>query len=361
MITVTVNNREIQVSEDTTILSAARKLGIDIPTFCSDERVRFAEQCDEYGSCKVCSDCKICSVEVDGVSGLPTACNNICGDGMVIWTESPAVITARKEILAQKLSRHPLECMNCNKLGACKLQLYCERYGVSEPPYRVPYEHVPIDDSTKFYYYEPDKCIACGKCVRVCKHLMGVDAIKIAQYGYAARVVPTSGANLAESGCVHCGNCVSVCPVGALSPKAENKFRAWETRKVRTTCAFCGVGCQMDLLVKADRVVGIDPANGIPNNGLLCVKGKFAFDFINHPNRLTEPLVRGADGCLHPAGWDETLDIVADKINEIRGEFGADAIAGLSSARVTNEENYLFMKFMRAAVGTNNVDHCARL
>ena len=361
MITVTVNKRKAQVPKGTTILSAARKLEIDIPTFCSDDRVRFAEQCDEYGDCKVCSDCKICSVEVEGVTGLPTSCNNLCEDGMVIWTESSAVVNARKEILAQKLSRHPMDCMNCGKLGECKLQLYCERYGISEPPYRVPYEHVPIDDSIGFYYYDPDKCISCGKCVRVCKHLMGAEAIKMAQYGYTSRVVPTSGVNLAESNCVHCGNCVSNCPVGALMPKTENKFRAWETRRTRTTCPLCGVGCQMDLLVKDDRVVGVQPARGMSNDGLLCVKGKFAFDFINHPDRLTEPMICCEDGRLRHAAWDEALDLIAGKIKEIKEAFGADAIAGLSSARATNEENYLFMKFMRAAVGTNNVDHCARL
>jgi formate dehydrogenase major subunit len=144
-------------------------------------------------------------------------------------------------------------------------------------------------------------------------------------------------------------------------PKIEHKYRAWEIRKVRTTCAYCGIGCQLDLLVKDEKVVGVQPANGKSNEGLLCVKGKFAFDFINHPARLTEPLVRGTDGYLHPATWDEALGVIAGKIQEIKKEYGPDAIAGFSSARVTNEENYLFQKFFRAAVGTNNVDHCARL
>ena len=361
MITVTVNKRKVEVPEGATILNAANKLGIDVPTFCNDDRLRFALRCTDYGECKTCSDCKICSVEVEGKDGLPTACGNVCEDGMVIWTESPAAVNARKEILFQKLSKHPMDCMNCGKLGECKLQLYCEKYGIKEPLYRIPYAQQPIDDSNKFYFYDPNKCISCGKCTRVCQSLIAVDAIKMAQYGSTARVVPKSGANLEESDCTHCGNCVSYCPVGALMPKPKHQFRTWETRKVRTTCPYCGLGCQMDLVVKDDKVVDVQPADGVSNEGLLCVKGKFAFDFVNHPARITQPLVRDKNGALQPVTWDEALDVVASKVKEIKKEFGPDAIMGLASARITIEENYLFAKYMRAVVGTNNIDHCARL
>ena len=379
MITVTLNKRKVQIPEGTTILRAAKQLGIDIPTFCNDDRLRFASkdfpltagcpgkqagggyEAPLVQRCLESGDCKLCSVELDGVDGLPTACNSACEEGMVIWTESPAVEKARKEILLRTLSQHPMDCLNCGKLGECKLQRYCEKYGIDKPLYTVPYDHQPIDDSNGLFCADMDKCISCGKCVRVCKYLMGVGAITMAQYGHSTRVMPASGANLKESACVHCGNCVSVCPVGALMPKSEHKFRVWETHKVRTTCAYCGVGCQMDVLVKNDRVVGVQPADGKANEGLLCVKGKFAFDFINHPARLTEPLARDEDGLLRPVAWDVALDMIVDKIKATREEFGPDAIAGFASARATNEENYLFMKFMRAAVGTNNVDHCARL
>jgi formate dehydrogenase major subunit len=280
---------------------------------------------------------------------------------MVIWTESPAAVNARKEILLQKLARHPMDCMNCGKLGDCKLQIYCEKYGLKEPLYTIPTSPLPIDDSNDFYFYDPNKCISCGKCARVCGQLIAKDAIKMAQYGAVAKVVPKTGANLAESDCVHCGNCVSFCPVGALMPKSTHPYRAWETKKVRTTCPYCGVGCQMDLVVKDDKVVDVQPAYGVTNEGLLCVKGKFAFDFVNHPKRLTEPLVRDKTGALKPATWDQALDLIANKIKEIKAADGPDAIMGLASARVTNEDNYVFSKFMRAVVGTNNVDHCARL
>jgi formate dehydrogenase major subunit len=356
MINVTINGREVEVQEGTTILSAANLVGVDIPNFCHDERLGCAdsEHCLTQG-------CRICSVEVENEDGLPTACNTGCTDGMVIRTESPAVVKARKEILLRILSTHPMDCMNCLKLGACKLQRSCERYGIEGPLYTVPYDHAPIEDSNRFYYAEPDKCIKCGKCVRVCTHLMGIGAIKMAQYGCVSKVIPSKGKTREESNCVHCGNCVSVCPVGALMPKFENKFRTWETRKVQTICAYCGVGCCLELLVRGDRVVGALPAYGIANEGLACVKGLFAFDFINHPARLTTPLIRDEQGELRPASWDEALGKVVEKMKAVRDEFGPDAIAGFASAKASNEDNYLFMKFIRAVIGTNNVDHCARL
>jgi len=338
---MTINGREVRIPEGYTILRAADMLGIDIPAFCHDERLRFIQR--EKDLC-----CKLCSVEVEGEDSPVTACDSECKEGMIVRTESPAAVKVRKEILLRKLSKHPQDCLNCGKLGGCKLQRYCEKYGINEPLYSEPYEHRPIDDSGKFYYTEPDKCISCGKCERVCKHLMCVGAIK-------------DGELAKEHACVNCGNCVSVCPVGALMPKSENKFRLWETSKVRTTCAYCGVGCRLDLIVKGDKVVDVQPADGKANEGLLCVKGKFAFDFINHKARLTDPLIRDEEGNLRKATWDEALDFAAGKIKAVREEFGPDAIAGFASARATNEENYLFMKFMRAAVGTNNVDHCARL
>jgi formate dehydrogenase major subunit len=180
------------------------------------------------------------------------------------------------------------------------------------------------------------------------------------QKGNVAYVVPNGGDCMAETTCVSCGNCVSVCPVGALMPKSQHEFREWEVQKIQTTCAYCGVGCQIEFSVKDGVLVDAKPANGPSNQGLLCVKGKFAYDFINHKDRLKVPMVR-KNGVLVESTWEEALGIVAEKILEVKEEYGPDAIAGFSSARTVNEDNYLFQKFLRAAVGTNNVDHCARL
>lgn len=358
MITLKINNRVVEVEEGSTILQAAKKLGIFIPTFCFDDFERMpakhCSNCHEYG------DCKMCSCEVEGEGSLLTACNTEAKDGMVVWTESPEVKKARVNILNRMIATHPLDCVNCKKLGSCKLQKYCEMYGVKDPEYVIPYEHREKDLSNRFYFQEMDKCIRCGKCVRTCRELVGVNALQMVQKGNVAYVVPNGGDCMAETTCVSCGNCVSVCPVGALMPKSQHEFREWEVQKIQTTCAYCGVGCQIEFSVKDGVLVDAKPANGPSNQGLLCVKGKFAYDFINHKDRLKVPMVR-KNGVLVESTWEEALGIVAEKILEVKEEYGPDAIAGFSSARTVNEDNYLFQKFLRAAVGTNNVDHCARL
>lgn len=348
MINIKINGRFTQAEEGITILQAAHNIGIEIPNFCYDSRL------------KSDGHCKICTVEVEGKLELPTACNTLVEDGMIVWTESPAVVEARKEILNRILSKHPMDCLTCHKAGECKLQMLCYKYDVKGPSYTIPTVTQSIDNTNDFYYSDPNKCISCGKCVQVCEQLMGVKAIKMVSRGESCRVSPPFGKKLEESECVSCGNCVSVCPVGALMPKSKNKFRYWDTRKVRTTCSYCGVGCQMDLIIKENKIVDVKPAMGKSNEGLLCVKGKFAYNFVNHPDRLKKPLVR-KNGKLEEVTWEEALETAVNKIKEVKDKFGPDSIAGFSSARTTNEENYLFQKFIRAVIGTNNVDHCARL
>lgn len=348
MIDFIINGQSVQEEEGTTILQAAQKYGMNIPTFCYDQRLV------PHGACR------ICVVEVEGMKNLVSACSTPIHKDMVIHTHSEKVIETRREILTLLISNHPLDCLTCEKSGACKLQDYCYEYDVKEDIYGGEKHQFPIDDTNPFFYNDQNKCILCGKCVRVCNELQCSGAMAHTERGFKTHVGTPFEMGLAYSNCVSCGNCVSVCPVGALMPKSKEKFRHWEIKKVRTTCSYCGVGCQIHLLVKGNKVVGVEPAEGQPNEGLLCVKGKFGYNFINHPDRLKTPLIR-KNGRLMKATWKEAYDLICSKIHEVKENWGPDALAGLTSARCTNEENYLFQKLFRGVIGTNNIDHCARL
>lgn len=350
-ITLTVNDQEIRVQKGSTLLEVAKKMEIDIPTLC------YFKYLDPSKG----ANCRMCVVELQGASKLVTSCNTMAGQGMVVFTHSERVIESRKTLLQLTLSDHPLDCMTCQVAGDCELQDYCYEYDVKDTPYAGGMVNdMHMDTTNKFYDYDPSKCIMCGKCVRICSELQCSYAICSENRGFHTHVTAPFEAGLDKSKCVSCGSCVSYCPTGALTPKAKTKFRYWETHKVKTTCAYCGVGCQMNLIVKDNKVVDIEPLDGLANRGLLCVKGKFAYKFIDHPDRLTKPLIR-KNGELEEATWEEAIRLITDKAKQIKEESGGKAFGGLSSARCTNEENYLFMKMMRVCFDSNSVDHCARL
>lgn len=346
-VNITIDGIQYEIKKNITILQACKDAGINIPTLCHDERLNPS------------SACRLCLVEVEGTKNPVTSCSTMIRDNMVVNTRSKDVIKARRDVLNLIISNHPMECLTCDKSGNCKLQDYSYEYGVVEGTFKGAKRAPKTDTSNPFYDYDARKCILCGLCVRVCDELQGTAAIGIENRGFDAIVTTPYNEGLINSKCVSCGNCVSVCPVGALSPKRQ-KYRYWETKKIRTTCSYCGVGCQMDLVVKGDKVVDVEPAKDALNNGLLCVKGKFAYKFINHPDRLKTPLIK-RNGRFEEATWDEAYRYIRKKVNELKPEYGADCFAGLTSARCTNEENYLFQKLFRAVIGTNNVDHCARL
>lgn len=348
MINLIIDGKEYEFRQGITVLEACQEVGIEIPTLCHDKRL--------LGF----SSCRMCLVEIEDKGKLETSCTTMAKNGMRISTKNEKVMKARRGVLDLILSNHPMECLTCDKSGECKLQNYAYDYGLVDGSFNGEVRHKEIDATNPFYYYDPEKCILCGLCVRVCDELQGTNAIGYENRGFDTIVATPFNVGIDKSKCVSCGNCVSVCPVGALVPKSKTKFRHWETKKTRTTCSYCGVGCQLDLITKENEVVGAQPAFDSLNRGLLCVKGKFGYKFLSHPDRLTSPLIK-RDGVFHEASWDEAYRLIASKIKTTKEEYGSDAFGGFSSARCTNEENYLFQKLFRAVIGTNSVDHCARL
>lgn len=350
MIKLTIDGVMVEVPKGSYIIDAAKAAGITIPTLCYLELHK--EKSGDNASCR------ICCVEVAGRKNLAPACATPVADGMEIKTDTERVFRSRKLMLELLLSDHAQDCLTCAKAGSCSLQNLCYDNDVKESSYAGLMNSFPVDETNEFFVRDMNKCVNCRRCANACQFFQGSDIIDFASRGFKSHVAVPFEEPIKESKCVSCGNCVSVCPVGALKPKS--KFRTWEVAKTRTTCSYCGVGCSMDLLVKDGKVVGVEPADGDANNGILCVKGKFGYNFINHPDRLKKPLVR-KDGELVETTWDEAYGVIAEKYKKIKAEFGADAFAGLTSARVTNEENYLFQKMVRTVFGNNNVDHCARL
>lgn len=354
MPSLTINGRILSVSKQISIIEAAKTAGIEIPNLCHDPRF----DCRTDGS--RFQGCGLCVVSVAGFSELQKACSTPAAEGMHVLTESPEVVAERRAILRRILLTHPNDCMTCPKSGGCSLQDLCFKYGITHPAPENVHRTAETDISNSFFYADPDKCISCGKCVEMCATVQCTEALSFRETPSGLRISPPDGRRFEDSACVSCGNCVSICPVGALMPKQNIRFRYWETRAIRTTCPYCGVGCQMDLRVKDNTVVEIHPAEGPSNTGLLCVKGRFAFDFVSHPDRLKHPLIR-KNGRLQPCSWEEALSRVADRLTQTSRAYGPDSIAFFSSARALTEENYLLSKFARAVIGTNNIDHCARL
>src|SRR6056297_2089257 len=353
---ITINNKKYQAETGQTILDIAQENNIEIPTLCYDPHL------------SITGGCRMCMVETEK-NGLVTACSTPVKDGMKVKTDSEKVIKRRTEILDLLLSDHDIECMTCEADGDCTLQDLAYEYGLEESTYQTESENDRVFDLYKdneFIELDPDKCILCGKCIRVDQEIQCSDAIDFVERGFETKVGAANDEGLGgdDSSCVFCGQCVDLCPTGALSYiPSKQKGREYDFEKTVTTCPYCGVGCQLELKIKDGNIVEVGSVfrEGTPNPfGESCVKGRFGYDFINHPDRLKKPLIK-KKGKFQEAEWEEALALVAEKLTEIKDEFGGRALAGLSSAKCTNEENYLMQKFMRAVLGTNSVDHCARL
>ncbi|MCX6560512.1 MAG: formate dehydrogenase subunit alpha [Candidatus Aminicenantes bacterium] len=336
-----------------TALEAARANGIDVPSLCWHPRTGAAGRC------------RACLVEVEGVERLKEACALEVREGMSIRTATPRVLAARRLVVELLLAGGGHDCLSCQANGACELQSLAYRLGIERPAFLTGRDKEPPDESSEGIIRDLDKCILCGRCVASCGENVLHEVLDFAGRGARSRLVCDDGQPMGGSTCVQCGECVQVCPVGALVYKrARGKARPWETEAHRVVCPYCGVGCLIDLRVKDNRWMwseGVeDGAAGLPNRGMLCVKGRFGFDYVASPDRLTTPFLRQG-GELRPATWEEALSFAAARLAEIKSKYGPRSLGVFSSAKVSNEENYALMRLARGVLGTNSIDHCARL
>jgi formate dehydrogenase major subunit len=351
-----INDKSYNVVKGETILQFVRRhLGQDwIPTLCD------APNLEPFGSCRVCS-VDVALVE-NGVAKAQASCHTPVIPNSYIYTDSDRIKKLRKNIIELVLTDHPLDCLTCEVNNNCELQTVAARVGIRDVRYPEGKNHLDRTKDLSHPYMTSDfsKCINCFRCVRACDEVQGEFVLSMAGRGFDSHIVKSYENTFFDSDCVSCGACAQACPTSAISDVFESKSIVAD-KKVRTICTYCGVGCNLEVAVVNGKVKSIQaPYNAKVNEGHTCLKGRYAFSFYNHPDRIKTPLIR-KNGQLEPATWDEAYDFIANKLFEIKQNHGADAIAGISSARCTNEENYLMQKFIRAVIGTNNIDCCARV
>ncbi|SHJ23499.1 formate dehydrogenase alpha subunit [Malonomonas rubra DSM 5091] len=339
MVSLTIDGKSVSVPEETTILEAARQLDIHIPTLCWLEKV------SPTGACR------ICAVEIEGVDRPMTACNTPVKEGIVVTTQSEKLTQIRKQIMELILVNHPLDCPVCDAGGECDLQNTCYELGVSEQPFKALDVNPETIDRWPLIQQVPSRCVMCEKCVKVCHETVGSASLFVNDKGDKAFI----DKDLEK--CIFCGNCVSVCPTGTMISKPfKFKARPWALRKVPSVCTYCPSQCQIDINVQNNEIFRVTSDDeGTVNNGNLCIGGFFGYGYVNSPERLKAPTVDGYD-----VDWDKAMEVMVAGIENVKETAGAAAIAGLASPRLTNEENYLFQKLFRAAIGSNNIDSEAR-
>ncbi len=347
LITLNIDGHDVQVPTGTTILDAAGKLGIKIPTLC------WLDKISTTGACRVCA------VHVEGVERPMTACNTPVKEGIKVTTQSPELEKIRKKTMELMLVNHPLDCPVCDAAGECDLQDTCYGLGVAKQEYSADLERLQIRYDWSLLESDPNRCILCEKCVKVCREITGVGAIETQSCGDRAVVDTVSGKPL---DCDFCGNCIAACPTGTLISKPF-KFagRPWSFEVKNGICGFCSSGCQIEYHVQNGKVARVTSDDATYNNGNLCINGRFGYSAFNAPQRLTTPFVKGVDGVQKPAAWDAALATAVSATKEIVAKYGAAAVAGIASPRATNEENFLFAKLIKEAVGSANLDSEARL
>ena len=351
-----IDNRPYEIKEGETILAFLRRhRGQDyVPTLCD------APNLDPFGSCRVCSvDVALSS---DGKTKALASCHTPIAEGQYIYPHSPDIQSLRKNIIELVLTDHPLDCLTCEVNGNCELQTVAAQVGIRDVRYPEGANHLDRQKDLSHPYMTSDlsKCINCYRCVRACDEVQGEFVLSMSGRGFDSMIVKGMNESFMESDCVSCGACSQACPTSAISDIFQSKaITATET--TRTICTYCGVGCNLEVSTTNGEVVSIQaPYDAEVNQGHTCLKGRFAFKFYNHPERLDAPMIK-RNGAFEKVSWDEVYDYLEDKLKTYKSAYGPDSIAGISSSRCTNEENYLMQKFIRAAIGTNNIDGCARV
>lgn len=352
LVTLTIDDREITVPDGTSIMRASIMAGINVPKLCATDSL------EPFGSCR------LCVVEIEGRRGYPASCTTPVAEGLKVHTQTPKLADIRRGTMELYISDHPLDCLTCAANGDCELQDMAGAVGLREVRYGYDGEnHLKSqkDESNPYFTFDPSKCIVCSRCVRACEETQGTFALTIQSRGFGSKVA-SGVTNFLDSECVSCGACVQACPTATLMEKTVIEAGTPE-HTVTTTCAYCGVGCSFNAEMKGEEVVRMVPhKNGGANHGHSCVKGRFAWGYATHKDRITTPMIRRS---IHDewqkVSWDEAIQYAAGEIKRIQQQYGSNAIGGITSSRCTNEEVYVTQKLVRAGFGVNNVDTCARV
>ncbi|MGR3701904.1 MAG: formate dehydrogenase subunit alpha [Paracoccaceae bacterium] len=364
MVTLTIDGFAVTVPEGTSVMRASAEAGIQVPKLCATDSL------EAFGSCR------LCVVEIEGRRGTPASCTTPVSDGMVVHTQSSKVRKIRKGVMELYISDHPLDCLTCSANGDCELQDMAGAVGLRDVRYEAVETHfqprqngeanpnyIPKDDSNPYFTYDPAKCIVCSRCVRACEEVQGTFALTITGSGFDSRVsAGAAGDDFMSSDCVSCGACVQACPTATLQEKSVIDLGTPE-RSVITTCAYCGVGCSFKAELNGDQLVRMVPyKHGKANRGHSCVKGRFAYGYASHGDRILNPMIRDRiDQPWREVSWDEAIGFTATRLRDIQARHGKQSIGGITSSRCTNEETYLVQKMIRAVFGNNNTDTCARV
>jgi len=349
---LTIDGREVSVPKGTSVMAAAALLQAPIPKLCATDSL------EAFGSCR------LCLVEIEGRKGTPASCTTPAEAGMIVHTQTPKLAKLRRGVMELYISDHPLDCLTCSANGDCELQDQAGIVGLRDVRYGYKganHNHAPKDESNPYFTFEASKCIVCSRCVRACEEVQGTFALTILGRGFESKV-SAGGVDFMSSECVSCGACVQACPTATLNEKSIIQHGKAE-REVATTCAYCGVGCSFKAEVKGDTVVRMMPDKlGKANEGHSCVKGRFAYGYATHKDRITKPMIRAAiTDPWREVSWEEAINHAASEFKRIQAEYGRDSIGAITSSRCTNEEVFIIQKLVRAGFGNNNVDTCARV